>query len=257
MLLIVDHLTRMKPPYICVAGLAINPSIGHVRPVLGFSNLDRPMLLREGGPFDIGAIVHLGEVEYDGCEPEVEDHLFFLRNARYIENLNSMEFWQILDGFAKPGLREIFGPDIVLDGEGATIALGHGIASLGCLRPAEHPVLFINQRGRVRARLSDGEHGLNLSVTDLRLYEEDQVTPRRELVKHVMREMAGDCDVILSVGLTRPFQGPGRAVAEHWLQVNNVHLSTHPVWQDAPRHLPPPSLSSSCKPRLELVGAKR
>jgi hypothetical protein len=255
MLLIVDHLTRMKLPYICVAGLAINPSIGHVRPVLGFSNLDRPMLLREGGPFDIGAIVHLGEVEYDGSEPEVEDHLFFLRNASYIENLNSAEFWQALDGFAKPSLHEIFGPDILVDGERMTLPLGHGIASLGCLRPAHRPALFISRRGRVRARLHDDGQDLNLSVTDLRLYEEDQATPKREMVNHVMKEMAGDCEVILSVGLTRPFQGPGRPAAEHWLQVNNLHLSTHPVCQDAPKRGRRPSSFSPGKPRLALVGS--
>ncbi len=255
MLLIVDHLTRMRPPYICVAGLAINPSIGHVRPVLGFSNLDRPMLLREGGPFDIGAIAQLGEVEYDGSEPEVEDYLFFLRNARYLENLNEREFWQALNGFAKPRLSEIFGPDIVIERGRMTVALGHGLASLGCLRPCERPALFISDKGRVRAKLHDSGHQLNLSVTDLRLYEEDQMTPKRDLVQHVMREVASGCDVILSVGLTRPFQGPGRPAAEHWLQVNNIHLSTHPVWQDAPKQGRRPSGRNPVRPQLQIVSA--
>lgn len=239
MLLIIDHLTRMTAPFICVAGLAMNPSIGHVCPVLGFSNLDRPMLLREGGPFDMGAIVHLGDVDYDGSKPEVEDYLFYLGNARFIENLNAEEFWQALQGFAKPTLSQIFGPELVADSRHMTLKAGHGIASLGCLRLPAPPVLSINERGRVRAELEDGSHHLNLSVTDLRLYEEDQVTPRRGLLEHVIREMRGGSEVILSMGLTRPFQGPGRPTAEHWLQVNNVHLSTHPLWQDAPRHTHP------------------
>jgi hypothetical protein len=80
-------------------------------------------------------------------------------------------------------------------------------------------------------------------VTDLRFYEDNQVTPKLHMVDHVMNEMREGCKVILSVGLTRPFQGQGRPAAEYWLQINNVHLSSYLLWQDAPKPVRLPSWS--------------
>ena len=111
------------------------------------------MLLREGGPFDIGAIVHLGDVNHDGTKPEVEDYRFDLSNARFIENEKADEFWQQLENCSKPSLERIFGPELRFDHEHMTVKLGCGQASLGCLAPVDPPALFYDRNGRVRARL--------------------------------------------------------------------------------------------------------
>jgi len=38
-------------------------------------------------------------------------------------------------------------------------------------------------------------------------------------------------EMILSVGLTRPFAPSSESEEVHWLQVNNVHFEDDPVWQ--------------------------
>lgn len=50
----VNHLTRMQPGYICVAGIDLETG-SHVRPVLPSGRLSAALLRRNGGPFDIAA----------------------------------------------------------------------------------------------------------------------------------------------------------------------------------------------------------
>ena len=55
MRIIVNHLTRMQPGYICVAGVDVS-SGQHVRPVLR-GRLTTDLLTLDGGPFDIASLV--------------------------------------------------------------------------------------------------------------------------------------------------------------------------------------------------------
>jgi hypothetical protein len=111
------------------------------------------------------------------------------------------------------------------------VDLAHGIASLGCLRLATRPWIEVNGFDKIRLLLNDGAFNVDLSVTDLRLYEDDQKTPRRDVVDSVMARIRSGVDVILSVGLTRAWQKPGDSQRRHWLQVNNVHLADDPAWR--------------------------
>lgn len=79
---IVNHLTRMQPGYICVAGVDVSNG-QNVRPVLR-GRLATDLLVSKGGPFDMAALVELGTVKYCGHAPEIEDYYFDPRTAHYV-----------------------------------------------------------------------------------------------------------------------------------------------------------------------------
>jgi hypothetical protein len=80
--------------------------------------------------------------------------------------------------------------------------------------------------------LADSHYGeLSLPVTDFRLFERDQQTPHEARVANLNERIGRGVEVVLAVGLTRPFQPNEGAPPRHWLQVNNVHLRDTPVWQ--------------------------
>jgi hypothetical protein len=72
---------------------------------------------------------------------------------------------------------------------------------------------------------------VNLAVNDLRLYERDHRTPRRDLVAGMQKRLEAGVEAILSVGLTRPWRKRGDTAERHWLQVNNIHLQDDPLWR--------------------------
>lgn len=70
MRIIVNHLTRMTNPRICVAGIDVD-TYDHVRPTTHANDLiTRAMLREHGGPFGVGALVDLGPVEPRPTVPE-------------------------------------------------------------------------------------------------------------------------------------------------------------------------------------------
>ena len=89
----------------------------------------------------------------------------------------------------------------------------------------------MDHRGTVRLVLDYLMPSVDLSVTDLRLYEGDGRTPRRDLVQSVQKRLESGVETILSVGLTRPWQKRGDDEERHWLQLNNIHLKDDPLWQ--------------------------
>jgi hypothetical protein len=233
MQIVVNHLTRMQEGFICVAG--VDRQTGrHVRPV-GQQPLAVTLLARNGGPFDMAAVVDLGRTKPVGAPPEQEDHLFDPKSARRLGDLSADEFWSLLAGLAKPSLTEIFG--LVLTARGprsCALDLGCGNASLGCLK-ASHPHLSIRsiqgRRSQVRLELHDSQFHVDLGVTDIRLYGPDHLTPDAEKVREVATRLQGTREVILSVGLTRAFSSSSNLPPVHWLQVNNIHLPDNPAWQ--------------------------
>src|SRR5260221_4261607 len=92
--IVVNHLTRMNPGYICVAG--VNTSTWqHIRPVLN-GRLTTSLLATNGGPFAIASLVDLGSVQYRGYAPEVEDYYFDPQMVRIIGAVPREEFWNLL-----------------------------------------------------------------------------------------------------------------------------------------------------------------
>ncbi len=220
----------MQPGYVCVAGVEVD-TLDHVRPVLRRGRLTTGLLGPNGGPFDIGSVVDLGPATYAGHAPELEDHNFDPARARWLFDDDPDDYWDLLDGVKQESLEEIFGPELELWDESGTVDVGEGRASLGCLSPEEQPWLYVDHRGTVRMVLDYLMPSVDLSVNDLRLYEKDGRTPRRDLVQSVQRRMESGVEAILSVGLTRPWQKRGDTAERHWLQANNIHLEDDPLWQ--------------------------
>jgi hypothetical protein len=228
MRIIVNHLTRMQPGYICVAGVDVS-SGQHVRPVLR-GRLTTDLLTLKGGPFDIASLVELGTVKYCGHAPETEDHYFDPRAARAVRLIPHTLFWELLQHIARNSFAQIFGLALRSFRRGCVVDLEQGRASLGCLIPAVAPRLYVNEHGKTRALITDGTFTLDLSVTDLRLCDTDHRTPKRALVERIDAQMRSGVGVILSVGLARPWRHPDDTAERHWLQVNNIHLEDGAVW---------------------------
>jgi putative nucleic acid modification protein with dual OB domain len=223
---LITHLTRMQPGYICVAG--IQPDTGkHIRPVLN-GRLGRTLLRRDGGVFEIGAIVDLGATTHVGEAPETEDYRFSVENLRYRERVRPAEFWKYLDRTSSNKLKDIFGGELEQRDSSCTVDINSGRASLGHLVPAEISNIEVDPWDKIRIHLSDSKFNPNLSVTDLRLYKEDQKTPRRRIVERAAKQIAKG-EVVLAVGLTRAWAKRGDASPRHWLQINNIHFQDDPL----------------------------
>jgi hypothetical protein len=229
MRILVNHLTRMQPGYFCVAGIDLETK-SHVRPVLRHGRLTTDLLSTVNGPFDVGSVVDLGPATYAGHAPELEDYRFDPSNTRWLFDEEPDDYWDALEGVAQQDLDQIFGPALELWDESGTVDVGEGSASLGCLKPEKQPWLYVDHRGTVRLVLDYLMPSVDMSVTDLRLYERDGRTPRPNLVQCVQKRLESGTEAILSVGLTRPFQKWGDDAERHWLQVNNIHLKDDPLW---------------------------
>jgi hypothetical protein len=235
MQIVVNHLTRMQPGFICVAGLAVDRG-EHVRPVTRAGRLTTRLLARNGGPFDLGAIVDLGPTRPVGRPPETEDHAFEPRHARRVGQMPPDEFWDRLQSVSATRLWDLFGRDLTPRGNSTcAVDLGKGLASLGCLVPTGSPELYVRPRpgrpAQVRLKLTDGRFPLDLGVTDIRLYAADHITPDDTLVERVAWRLRGGLGVVLAVGLGRATGGSPDYPPLHWLQVNSLHLEDDPAWQ--------------------------
>ncbi|MBF6592806.1 MAG: hypothetical protein IVW57_20020, partial [Ktedonobacterales bacterium] len=139
--IVINHLTRMQPGYICVAGL--DPTTGrHVRPILT-GRLSTVLLARNGGPFDMAALVDLGPTTPAGEPPAVEDQRFEPWQVRRRDTISPGAFWQSLRHVASASLAELFGSDLRAHDQSCVVAVGAGRASLGCLVPTGQPHLTI------------------------------------------------------------------------------------------------------------------
>jgi len=225
--ILISHLTRMEKGYLCAAGIDIE-SGAQVRPVLEGKRLTSGLHARNGGPFDIGAVVDLGRTAPVGSPPAVEDLLFAPSDARRTHNVRASEFWSSIQSQTRTGLRDIFGPDLRTEGRTCVVDLGKGRASLGYLKSPLTPQLILDDSGKLRVLFSDGEFECSSSLTDIRFYEEDHATLRPGVFSWVSSRMSAGA--ILAVGLTRPYARPGEPKSYHWLQVNNIHLQAAPLW---------------------------
>ncbi len=229
--IVIAHLTRMQPGFICAAG--IDTATGkHVRPCLPNHNrLSRDLFQQR--VFDIASVVDLGSPKYVGEAPELEDHCFNQAQARFVRRENGEEFWNLLFESAATSLGSIFGPDLTVDSPRATVKANHGTASLGCLMPLRKPRLCVETmcgKPTLRLRMREDGQFLNLSVTDLRLYQPDQSSLRMPQIADVARRIACGVPLILGVGLTRLFRKDDNSEPKHYLQVNNIHLEDNPIW---------------------------
>ena len=223
MRIILNHVTRMNHPRICVAGLEQN-MLEHVRPTTPKTDLiTRDLLRSEGGPFGPGALVDLGHVEPEGQRPEVEDHLFATAQARLVRDLSDEEYLNALESAKHEGIVDAFGPDLleVRPGKHA-IPAGQGVRSLAVIE-IEASELYV---GWDKLYLDVADNGLQakLRVTDARFYAPDHKTVQRDVVNDVSRRLRDGVPTYAMVGLARAMHDDDGGDV-HWLQCNGLCLA--------------------------------
>jgi hypothetical protein len=229
MQIVVNHLTRMTAPRICVAGIEPD-SRSHIRPTTpGNDPIERRLLDKEGGPFGSGTLVDLGNVRANPSRPESEDHLFATAAATRVRQLDPGEYWHLLDEVAEDDLESIFGPDLERRGRSFAVEEGRGTVSLGVLRVQETPELEIDSYGKLRLRFNDVDDPAHLGVTDIRFVEADHRTLKHNEIQDVQRRIRSGVDLFLMVGLARAFVAMGDDRGRHWLQVNGICMEDRPL----------------------------
>ena len=224
MQVLLTDLTRMASGFICCAGIDLATG-KRVRPVIPGRRLTAEMLSVSGGPLDIRRVVEIGDASATGEPPEIEDHAF--NRCRHVQTLIGPAFLAHLRAAALSGL-DAFGSDLApLGHHGRALDAGQGARSLVIVRLTE-PVEVLVTRGSLRARWPDG---LDLAVTDIRLFEADHRTPAPARIRWLRGRLARDPEVYACLGLSRPFQRSADDRPRHWLQLNNLHLSTALDWQ--------------------------
>jgi len=233
MKVVICHLTRMRSPYICIAG--IDPGSGdHVRPVLRQGQLHRDLLDCSGGCINIGKLLDIGPTRAIGQKPELEDLLFNPVNLSVLRTLKPHEFWGLILTHSKDSLADIFGADLADRARSYVIRKGTGNASLGLLLPKKPPtvsIIEIKGKKSIRIGLFEKNRTSSLSLTDLRFYGSDLETPISKTVENVSKRLRNGVRAILGVGLTRLWRKPDENEEFHWLQVNNIHMEDDPTWR--------------------------
>jgi hypothetical protein len=226
--IVVDHLARLDDGSVVVAG--INADHEHIAPVRA-TPWDTAATSRGGGPFDIGQTVDLGFARRSGTPPLVEEREIEEANVAAFGRLPDGDFWSLLEILGHDHLPSIYGDDLKVTTSGAaSVPTGRGRASLGVLR-CPGPAELFRRGSQLRMGLDDLRLGsLDLRVYDHRLRDEKGV-PIDSLWKVIRRRVQSGEPVILSMGLSQPFNGA------HWLQVDNIHFrdyfNDHPVFRFA------------------------
>ena len=217
----------MTRPRICVAGVDLGTQ-RHVRPITGKAHtMTRDMLVENGGPFQIGAVVELGSVRPNPSPPEVEDHWFWPDQAKRVARLSADEYLELMDEIASDDLDAVLGSALQRHGWKYAVDAGTGAASLGVLRASAMRV-EVNDFGSLQVRLDDVESRAYIPITDLRYYQEDQATVREDAVEDTNRRLRRGVHAFLMLGLARAWTKPGDDNERHWLQVNGICLSDDP-----------------------------
>jgi hypothetical protein len=229
MRVVINHVTRMDAPRICVAAIA--PDTGqHIRPRTGRDNpLTRDLLAENGGPFALGTLIELGETTPTPEPPETEDCLFCPDRMHAIGPLSPNRYLQLLRRHAQTRLLGIFGDELVRHGQSYAVEKGSGTTSLGILRVRRAPDLKVDSFGKLRLRLNDETPAASLPVTDVRFVEPDHKTIRDDVVADVRARMRQGVQVLLMLGLARAFQRSDDDSERHWLQVNGICMADRPL----------------------------
>jgi hypothetical protein len=242
--LLICHLTRMRPPMVCTAGLALG-NLRHVRPKPQSGHLGVGHLHAHGGVLRLGRVIRFLTCHPCPQRPEVEDTQATFRTAQVLGELEPHEFMDRLDRVAwegDAGLQQVFGDDLLRMGLTHAVPVGAGAASLGIVRcPARRVGLAIrpptpfNDRPQVRVHIepgaidSAGNGRKDLPVTDIRFYRDGYTTACEQTALDAGLRIAGSKRVLLALGLTRPF-AKGDGPPMHWLQVNGVFPDMDPLW---------------------------
>ena len=175
-------------------------------------------------------MVELGAVRAVPARPEVEDQRFRTAAVRYVRDLDGDEFLALLEDVSCVELEAAFGPDLQRIGWKYAVEAGGGLRSLAVLKARRRPVLEVDDKyGRLQLRFNDVEPPTYLPVTDIRFFESDHETIRRDLVDDVAIRLRSGVDAFLMLGLARAYQASNDDRERHWLQLNGLVLTDRPV----------------------------
>lgn len=225
MQIILNHVTRMKSPRICVAGVDTE-TFDHIRPTTPATDPITRVLLREnGGPFGVGALVDLGQVRAEPDPPETEDHRFLTANARRVEDVSDDDYVAVLQEVSVATFDDAFGSDLecVRDRKYA-VPLGSGTRSLAVVRLQGRPHLRADHWGKLLLELDSPDTACSLPMTDVRFFEDDQKTIVDDIVNEVNERLSEGVDTFLMLGLARAFVATGYDRSLHFLQANGLCL---------------------------------
>jgi hypothetical protein len=229
MQLVFNHITRMRAPRICIAGIEPG-SHRHVRPTTPRTDLIKRALLREElGPIAMGALVDVGLVTPEPSPPESEDHAFQTANVKYVRDLDDQEFLDLIDAVRDDDIQTAFGPELKNVRNGYAVGAGLGERSLAVVRADEPPTLMVDGWGKLRLHVRDLDPAPNLSVADVRFYEADQKTIKKMVVRDVNDRIEDGVGSFLMLGLAHATRMPWDDRERHWLQLNGVVLEDRPV----------------------------
>ncbi len=180
----------------------------------------------------MGAEVDLGPVRAEGSPPELEDHRFATAALKHVRDLSAGEFLALLNDASEASIASAFGPELSRVGWKYAIGVGEGHASLAVVRSRSRPALEITEKfggPRLQMKWSDPDPPTYLPVTDLRFYERDHSTIRRDLVDEVATRLRRGVGCTLMLGVARPWRARGDTQERHWLQLNGLVLDDSPV----------------------------
>lgn len=228
MKVLITDLTRMKKGHICVAGIDMDTT-RRVRPV-GRYALEAKLLASRGGPLDIGRIIDIGNSVPCGVAPEIEDVEFDPRHIRVVSSMDESGFFGLLKKVPRADIASAIGPELKQIGRSLATPVGRGDCSLVIVaRP--RTTIMIDSYGKLRAPFPN----VSLSVTDVRLYEEDDLlTPDATKVTNAMLAIRSSTEIMLSIGLAHAWQKPGDTELRHYVQLNNIHVKGWADWRLSP-----------------------
>lgn len=215
---------------ICIAGVEPE-SKTHLRPVTDLDQpLTRDLLSERGAPFELGAVVELGDVRARPDPPHVEDHLFQPDAAERLGQMTADEYLQLIDEVSCDDIEDAFGHALQRPGKWRyAVDVNKGERSLACVRVQETPDIEIDRYGKPTLRFNDPEKPAFVRVTDIRLFEADHQTPDPRVVENVRDRLREGVQAWIAFGLSRPFIAKGDDVERNWLQVNGLCLEDSPL----------------------------
>jgi hypothetical protein len=147
-----------------------------------------------------------------------------------VRTLDSDEYLDILDAVSEPDLETAFGPELERRGWKYAVDADHGNTSLAVIRARRRVDLDIDDRfGKLQLRFNDPDPPTYLGVTDLRFFEADHQTVRRDVVEDVRTRLRRGVGVYVMFGLARAFQAKSDDRYRHWLQVNGLCLEDQAI----------------------------
>ena len=106
--ILINHLTRMRYPNYCIAGIDIYEKI-HYRPKFFkvFGRIKGECLEESGGPLSLGNIIEILQVKPKPEGAQTENVLFKIENVKVIRKVPKAEFWNWLSEVSNDSMDSI------------------------------------------------------------------------------------------------------------------------------------------------------